>query len=66
MTIRREGRYMFEYTDGEENKCYTCQHRTFRGLRSETDFCTMKQKILTSEPEQGCESGWSRRYKRVY
>ncbi len=64
--IKHEGRYMFEYTDGEEYKCYTCMSRTFRGYRGDIDFCTIKQKVLTSEPEQGCKSGWHRRYKRVY
>jgi len=54
---------IFEYTDGEEYKCYTCMHRHFRGR---TDYCSMKQKILTSEPGQGCKSGWSRRYKSVH
>lgn len=66
MSIKREGNYLIEYTDGEENKCYTCGSRTFRGARRDIDFCTMKQTTLSSQPEQGCESGWSRRYKRVY
>jgi len=56
---------MLEYTDGEKYKCYTCGSRTFR-CDGRVDFCTMKQKVLNSQPEQGCKSGWHRRYKRVY
>ena len=64
--IKRDGRYMFEYTDGEKYKCYTCMGRTFRGLRQDIDFCITKQRELTSDPEQGCRNSWRRRYKRVY
>ena len=64
--IKRDGRYLFEYTDGEQFKCYTCQHRNFRGLRKDVDYCSMKQKVLSSEPEQGCKSGWHRRYKVIH
>jgi hypothetical protein len=66
MTIKRDGRYMFEYTDGEEFKCYTCDFRQFRGSRGDIDFCIRKQKVLDSSPEQGCENSWVRRRKRVY
>ncbi len=61
----REGNYIFEYTSGEEYKCYTCQHRSFR-CSGQVDFCTMKQKTLNFSPDQGCKSGWSRRYKVVH
>lgn len=64
MSIKRDqwGR-SWEVTDGEKYKCYTCQSRTFRGR---TDYCTMKGKILSSHPEQGCKSGWNRRTKYMH
>ena len=65
MSIVKNGRYIFEYTDGDKYKCYTCQHRDFR-CGGRVDYCRMKQKTLNFEPEQGCKSGWSRRYKRVH
>jgi hypothetical protein len=64
---KREGRYIFEYTDGDEHKCYTCQFRKFRGIDNRTAFCIIKQKVLDYfDPEQGCKNSWERRYKRVY
>lgn len=63
--IRRSGRYMFKYTDGEKYKCYTCQHRDFR-CDGQVDYCRMRSKILNFSKDDGCKSGWSRRYKQVH
>jgi hypothetical protein len=64
--ITREGRYMFEYTEGEKYKCYTCDFRTFIGADGATDFCIRKQKQLKSSPGEGCKNSWNRRRKQVF
>ena len=54
---------LFEVTDGEKYKCYTCQHRQCDG---HGDHCSMKNKTLNFSPEQGCKTGWKRRSKLVH